>query len=176
MVATALQRDIVEETYRDVDEKIEKIVWRFIHRHGGNFDELKAEANYAFVRGMYEFPHNKKRSTFNTWLYHIVSTALGDNLRLNYRPPALPIEDFKNSAKAQTSFSPAELLDEISNDACTIISLFLDTPAEIYKDALLNGKHHRHLKASLKRHLIQLGWTMKRISDSFEEIRYALTY
>jgi len=176
MTSTTLQQDIIEETFYDVEESIKKIVWKFIANHGGEFDELKAEANYAFIRGMYKYPHNEKRGSFRTWLYHIITTALADYLRFNYRPPSASIDKFKNSIiKTQSSFSSIELLDGISQDARTIIILFLDTPKEIYDEALSNGKSHRHLKASLKRYLLQIGWTLKRITDSFEEIKNALT-
>jgi len=88
--------------------------------------------------------------------------------------PSLDDENTNTDSLQSTSFLIMDLLDELGQDAHVVLHLFLDTPKEIVDLALSNGKAHRHLKASLKNYLSDIGWTMRRIGETFNEIQNVL--
>lgn len=54
------------ETYRDVDKLIYRIIHNFIKRYGGEFDDLLSMCNEAFVEAY--ITHNHTLASFTTWL------------------------------------------------------------------------------------------------------------
>ena len=173
-VNAILQKEILTETYEDVKDLIAKIVWNFQTTHGGDFEELLAEANLIFVLAF--DTHDETEAQLSTWLYNCINPSLLNYMKEEWRHPTISIDD-KNtdtSSLYSSSFSIMDLLDELESDAHVVLHLLLDTPEEIVNIALTKGKAQRHLKAELKRHLHKMGWTMKRITKTFEEIRKVL--
>jgi len=171
----ALQKELLAETYEDVQKSIAITVRRVMRRYEGfDFEELLAEANLHYIRAFKAY--DEEQSQFNTWLTAYIYKALLGYIRDECRQihPSLNDENVNTDSLQVLSFSVIELLDELGQDACTALHLFLDTPKEIIDIALSNGKAHRHLVAGLKNHLFGMGWTMHRIIKSFEEIQNVL--
>ena len=61
-----------------------------------------------------------------------------------------------------------------SEDAKTVISLVLDSPAELMAMAEGKGGQPRNWRSTIRTHLQDIGWAASRIAASFEEIREAV--
>ena len=170
-----LRKDALTETHLDMQNLIYKIVWRFKNRYGGEFEQLLAQANLLFVLA-YD-SHNKNKAGFSTWIHHCLITGLLDFKKLiNQENKYTRILQFstinhlQESSYQQSYFF--ELLDELGEDSKQIIKLILNPPAELMEIIFEKDKYNpRTFKAELGFYLFSLGWTGRRIKESFNEIR-----
>lgn len=169
-VMTLLQKNTVAETYDDVQNLINKVVWNFCKKYGGSFEEWKAEANLTFV--LIFKTHKKSKGKFTTWLYFCIwKDLLTYSTTLAKQLPAVPIENIEGIEDARKdSFSSLELLDEAQEDTKFLINLIWNLPSQLKQIKIKNGNHPCHMKVILKNHLLGLGWTGRRVSESFQEI------
>jgi len=165
-----LQKNAITETYYDMQNLINKIVWRFYKRYGGDFEDIKAEANFLFIQAYNT--HKKQKGRFSTWLYFRTWKGLLDYHKTLYQqiPPTI-LNEYENNMpllRAKTnSFSSLELLDGVGNDTITLIHLIWNLPHDL---PITSGPHPCHTKAALRNYLFSIGWTGKRIKESFMEI------
>jgi len=181
MTAATLRKDALTETYEDAKDLIFDTCWDFQRGHGGDIEELIAEANKIFVLAYNSY--NSEESKFTTWLVTSIKNGLKTLIRTEWRQshPSLARikEHFPYQEYEQTkSFSVLELLDEMERDAHIILWLFLDTPKEVFASAVIEGKKSKHIQVCMRKRLYnrlrQLGWTIRRITESFEEIAQAI--
>ncbi len=175
---TALRKDALTEVYIDVEDLIYSTVWNFKARYGGDFDELKAEANLIYV--LVFDSHNESKGAFSTWLYFCIWKGLLDFLNEVRKKDRCGVvfhnlNKAKNSVKIPTTFHLFEVLEEVGQDAKTIIKLTLYPPEGITEEDLKRGcsacKTRIRLKVWLR---YRLGWSQKRIRETFREIRRVL--
>jgi DNA-directed RNA polymerase specialized sigma24 family protein len=69
----------------------------------------------------------------------------------------------------------SELLDELGDDARTVVKLVVETPAELAAVVQGKGDQPRNYRSSVRNYLAELGWTAVRVAESFNEIRHALS-
>lgn len=175
METAALQKDILTETYEDIKSLIFDTVWRFIGKYGGNIDDLMAEANLIFIECVDEYDETKAK--FPTWLTNSINYGLLDYIKKEYKQTHISIdrEDTKIEPESPSQFSMIELLDEMQQDGLIILKLFLETPTEVIQNVLDEGKRLNHIqgfmRTRLRNRLRQMGWTLQRITESFEEIK-----
>jgi len=178
---TALRKDVLEETYEDMENLILKITWNFHTRNGGDIDDLIGQANLLFIYAFDKYDENKK-AELSTWLWHYINKGLKTYIRKERNHNYISIDDKDRNINPQTfdSFSIIELLDELEQDTLTVIQLFLETPNEIIQSVLDNGKQMKHMRGYMRRRLRnrlkQMGWTIRRISEAFEKIKEAIQY
>lgn len=171
----ALQKELLTETYEEVQELIAKIVRGMMAQYGGfEFDELSAEANLHYIRAFNDY--DATQSKFTTHLITYIKNGLFWYIRDEYRQAHISIDDENtNIDSLQTiPFSLIDLFDEMEQDTYTIIHLFFNAPKEIIELALSNGKHQKHMRTSLKNYLHNMGWTIRRITKTFEDLQNAL--
>ena len=72
-------------------------------------------------------------------------------------------------AERRSQFSLEEFIEDLSEDARTVVKLTLDCPREIQRAFRLQKR--RWVKDALK----TAGWSMNRIMETFKEIQEALT-
>lgn len=171
-----LQKDALSETYSDVQNLINKIAWRFYNRYGGDFYEWQAEANLVFIHVYNSYKKNK--GAFSTWLYiHVWGGLLDYSKALHKQNPYSPIckeKALESLIAKPLSFSSLEFLDGICEDTKLIINLIWEPPEEIMKVEIKSGKHSCHMRRVLRTYLSKIGWTGRRIQESFEEIERML--
>lgn len=177
-----LRMNALTETYIDTENLINKIAWSFYDTYGGEFDEWKAEANYLFLLAYDSYKNGK--SQFSTWLYLKVWFGLIKYMKTLRKQcssifpntNASSIEFVKKELPNKTTqtylFSPLEMLDGLNTDSKTIIRLILQ-PKEI-TNKIKTGPHPCHVKKAIKKYLNNLGWTSRRIKESFKEIKEVL--
>ncbi len=175
---TVLQKDTLTETYIDVQNLINKIVWKFCNEYGGVFEEYQAEANLSFILAYNTYNENKAQ--FSTWLYFYIRKRLLTYTKRLYEQWPYPntmneytLEYIQNE-KIYSSFSPMELLDEANEDVKLLINLIWEPPPEILDAKIKSGNHPCHIKIVLRNYLFKIGWTGRRIKESFEEIERIL--
>lgn len=204
MTATALSpvaRKNASETYEECKTLIHSVVWKVIRRYGGDFEELMSEANSAFMDAYQTFDGS---SAFTSWLHtrvwfscvSFVRDRLGEQSR--YKPlsmresvggipcevnidrpdrvgtsagfadPCDGIPDRRSAWKAD------DLLEELGEGARLVVSLTLETPADLERVSQAKGAQPRNLRSSIRQYLAEMGWTAVRIAESFNEVRRAL--
>ena len=172
---TTLREIVMTETYLDINPLINSIAIRFFKTYGGGLDEWKAQANLLFV--MAYDSYNETKGIFSTWVYFRIEKGLQDFVKKN-RNQKNAISQIKDHCKETTprssSFSVFEFVDEISEDARTIANLIWHPSTEFQTLPKANGNHGSRMRTVLESHLKSLGWTRRRVKESFEEIRRVL--
>ena len=181
MTQTAIQIDAFDQTYRDVENLINKIVWKFQHKYGGTFDEWKGEANFIFAKAFNRYVEGS--GTFITYLYICLQGQLNNfrarNTKQNQTISTEVLSNDEGAFDLQDVHNPSssfiDLVDEIkSEDARTVLNLVLDMPEELKNTKMAGGSSPKHMKLFLKTYLQKIGWTARRATESFQEIGDAL--
>lgn len=191
MASATLQRDAAGECYAECEHIIRATVAGFIERCGGNWDDLMAEANLAFVDGYRAFnrpefrakrgydEHNPTHFTLN--IRRWVLAQLRDYFRTKTQHRCAHKVIVKHEEKCELfcdpkpAFNMLNFTDSLSEDARVAAQLVLDTPADLCRAAVARGGSERNLRCLIRQHLAGLGWSSKRVNEVFEEIRLALT-
>lgn len=175
----ALRKDALTETFLDIENLIYKVVWDFKDHYGGDFEQLLAEANLLFVLA-YD-THNEAKAGFTTWLHFCIRKGLLSFKRRirqeNKYTKFFPLEE--TNPTHEKFYQPLcffELFDEFGADSKQIIELILNPPTELVGLVFEEGKYNPHtFKAELRTYLSSLGWTGRRIKESFNEIREVIS-
>lgn len=180
-----LRKDILTETYKDMRGLVSETAFRFWEAHGGDLDDLKAQANLIFIEAVDS--HDPQRAKLTTWVVCSIRQGLLYYMRSTwYRPTHNSIgnghdDDFEFASKSDENFSVMELLDEMEQDARIVLCLFLNTPKEVIL-SIFDDKNFRldHaggcIRNRLRNRLRQMGWTIRRIREAFEEIKRLTSY
>lgn len=171
-----LQSTAIEQVYTDVELLINGIVWKFFKRYGGNKDDWQSEANFYFMKAYDKYDKNK--GAFTTWLHHCVYRGLQTYYRKTYlgnRPHSISGDTLALLPNKKNPFYTfIDLLDELQKDSKTVVRLIFDMPKELTQEYTEPGDSPKHMKVTLKKHLLKLGWTHARVKESFKEIGEAL--
>ncbi len=170
----ALQKDIYTEAYKDVEDLIRKICWNFKKVYGGNFDDLFSEANIIFIKAFDSYNDNKGK--FSTWINTKVVYGLTETIRQKNKEDEL-LEQYliNNQIKTESLFKYDfffEIVEAIQIDAKEILDIILDPPKELQKQIDQRKNYKYPTINMLKKYAIhKLGWTARRVEESFQEIR-----
>jgi len=173
---STLRRTSLEETYKDVENLIYTITWKFQNKYGGIFEELRAEANLLFVIAFDSY--DPKKARFSTWLFHNIWNGL-----LTYKQTIHKQTPYTHYSKEESVsmhqeiedkqglFTKTfEILDEVGESAKTIIELILSPPESFTHISTKAGNSGCHIRVAIRQHLSSLGWTARQIRESFAEI------
>ena len=170
-----LQKDILSETFENMRGLINEATYQFYTEYGGNFKELQAEAHLLFILAYNS--HKKSKAKLSTWICFRIKKGLLDYIRNKYKEvPSNVIENKEEEllrysrTKKNPVFSTMEFLDNLKDDAQVVVNLVWNPPEDIYYANSKKGNHPCHTKLLLKNYLLKLGWTGKRIKESFSEI------
>lgn len=170
----------IDEGYETVKNLIYHQVHKFFERYGGDFDELLAEANLAFVQGHRQFiedaaaskPTGTYHSTIRNWVWYEMFEQMRTRLR---RGSIVQISEFFDDTTKTNPWDTGIFVAELSNDARYAVMLVLDPPEEIKRVAEAKGGEPRNYRSTVRVHLEEdLGWKEGRIAAAFMEIREAL--
>lgn len=175
-----LRKEILTETYEDMRILIFDIVREFQRRYDGDIDDLMAQANLLYIYAYDKYDETKAK--LSTWLTCRINYGLLTYIKAEYKQTHLSINNEHTKIESETpnQFSIMELLDEMEQDALTILQLFLETPKDIIQNIIDEGKQMNHIQGYMRKRIRnrmrQMGWTIRRITESFEEIKNALQY
>jgi DNA-directed RNA polymerase specialized sigma24 family protein len=174
MTTSELRKRALTETYYDLEQVIYKIIWNHIKKYGGDFEELKAEANLIYILAYDSYQETIGNIT--TWICFCLRTGLINHCK--NKSKQLPIHsELYNNIIDKKSFSPSYLLetfDEIHTDSKTIFEIILYPPKGLSNEDLEKGFKAHKTRIYLRNYLKKLGWTGKRIKESFTEIKRIL--
>lgn len=169
----------LEKLYPEVERLLWDTVHKFHRRHGGDLDELHAEANYWLVRCYQSFD---ARGAFSTWMTSSIWWGLMKvNVRRakHHRRYGMPLPEQLPAKVGE--FDPLAFVEGLSEEARLVARLAIDPPKDIRTEA--NGAWGRvnkgedigkSMKRAIKKYLADIGWCTERIEAAFAEIGAAL--
>lgn len=162
-----------DTTYKDTENLITYTCWKFHKSHGGDFEELKAEANKLFLKAYSNFDYTK--SSFGTWLYYIIwrgllSWSAKESRQTQYYKNTVDVD----VPDKTSNWSLSDFMEELTSDARIVAMLAIDTPKEIIDIVEAKGGEIRNIRSTIRQYLVTMGWGSKRITESFNEIRTCL--
>ena len=174
----------IDDTYAEVERLVYSAVHRFIRRHGGDFDDLVGLANQVYMDSYDGYDPSK--GSFSNYLWVNITRRLQDFCRAERSRKEVSLSspcgngrgvigDFIEDRRAGTDFDLAEFARRMTEDAKTVIELVLDAPEDLKEIAEGKGGHYYNFRSSLRGWLhSRKGWSVKRISEAFEEISEVL--
>ena len=178
------------ECYRHITPMVDATVRRFVRRYGGNYPDLRTDANFSWWRGDTAYReratngrsiHADYRVEIRRWVWF----ELFDDYRVRaqYRRKEKTIikqDGLSFTRPAAREFNFPEFIDELTDDARTVVGLLFgaeerDAPEPWAAEAMAKGGQPRNVRSTLRSYLTGLGWAAQRINDSFDEIRDALS-
>jgi hypothetical protein len=173
---TALERDCLDTAYEDVEHLVTRTVADFIRRYGGDYNELRGEAHAMFMLAYNRFEPDRFQASFSTYVRWVVWKGLLELQRrtMRHKGKVSFTDADLDLHHASRDFNLLEFLDDLSDDAATLVRLVLDTPRGLACIIEREGATPQVYKSVLKEYLSGLGWTGKRVTESFKEIRKAL--
>lgn len=163
------------ETYGDVEKLICRLCWKAVRRHGGEFDDYRSAANEAYCDAYASFDP-ARGAAFATHLWWQVRGAISrvvHQTSIQERTVAAGEDIDLDVLPGRRRFDLTVFRSELSGDAREVVNMVVESPNEVW-DLL----HHRDIgscvRGGLIRRLRDLGWTVARVAESFEEIREAL--
>ena len=165
--------------YLNTEPLLRRIVWRHQQRYGGDHEELLAEAQYHYVLACKKYSPQDSNSSLEGWVSWFVPKQLLQSVRTERRHSKLLSrkELPMDSLNACKRFDLHALLADLSEDAQAIVQLTVGP----HLSSLVGCKNKNwqpkamHQRAALIRFLGRIGWTLRRIQDTFQEIREALS-
>jgi len=168
-----LEKDVLTETYKDMEKLVCKIAWRFAKTYNADFEEVQAETNLIFINAMKTY--DKEKGALSTHLTHQITRRLQTYFKQQWKQqnqiPTINV-DLVCIETPSSDFTLIDIIDEVGEDARTLIDLVLETPVD-FMNAIRPNR--RNLRASMKRHSTKiLGWTKRHYKETFEEVTNAL--
>jgi hypothetical protein len=168
---------VMTEVYEDSLGTLGRAVRGFARTHGGETEELAAEARLHFVRacGRYD-----GRVPFDKYLGYFVRKNLLESARKIARrsarlPRAVVVLEDLPGREPPREFSVAGLAEELSQDAKIILALVFDHQTRGDAARRQGGLMPHNYRKAVQSRLRKLGWAWDRITESFREIREALS-
>ena len=175
-MTTAIAELAATETYRDLERMVEKLIrWAVEHR-GGDRDDYASAANQAYTKAIRT--HDPARGQITTHVWWCVKNALQSVAIREWKHRERernnsPLPNDLTQRPRTKGFDVEVLLVDLSDDARAVVRLVIDTPGDLVK--LVRMRSPDRMRGLLARGLRDLGWTIGRVVESFDEIREALT-
>lgn len=180
--------DAVNETFADCEETIKNGVRSFCRRRQLDPDEALGLAHEAFMEAYWDKRFDSERASFTTWVASRVYYKLleaWDRQRSRHsvaqraegaKAVHRVFPDLDSLPRAHCSWHLIDFLDELSDDAQTVVRITLEAPGDVRLCLIEKGNcFPRTIRAALREFLRDCGWTASRIAESFAEIRQALS-
>jgi len=170
-MSKCLEKDALTETYADMERLICKIVWRLTNAYNADFEEVRSEANLIFLNAMKTY--DEEKGALSTHLTCQITRRLQTYLHNQKKQTAVYLVSlFEDIEDPTSNLSMIDILDEVGEDAKTLIDLVLETPVDFMNSIRPNAKN---FKTNMKRHSVKiLGWTKRHYKETFEEVTNAL--
>jgi hypothetical protein len=180
---TSLEKDILSESFVDMQKMIFKIVWGHYRAYGGDLDSLMSEGQLGFLQAHAE--HDEKKGALSTYVHQIVNYRLMDferqRLQEQNRCCVVSLESPGTCEEAYQIAMPekepnlASLLLQVGEDCKNIVHLILHPPHDFCEEM---NEYEKPVdwKNCLQEYLhFRMKWSLRRISTAFDELKEALT-
>jgi hypothetical protein len=182
MIAQELDAKTIR--YGAVQEKLDHLVkkfytaygWRYVERMCGSYDDMRAEANQAFLEAFMTY-RDDRGMKFRSWVGNKVWFRLLDILkRKTHQARLLKRTELDDYRYDFSPFSLSEFLESLSANAQEVVRIaVVETPYDVM--VTLTQKRDdgpRAMQAAIREFLLDIGWTSRQVTETFLEIRKAL--
>jgi len=172
-----LAQDSAAETHSDVRGLTIGLIQRFQKVYGGDFDEYYSQSNTIFMRAF--LTYQPKNGDFTTWFNFLLWKLLLEERRRFARRRAQIEEnltdDMDQRGVVPSSFHLFEFVEELTTDARCIVEALFDPPMDLKMAyAQRNTGSPANHRSAIREFFTDLGWSGRRITESFAEIGRAL--
>lgn len=172
------RKAVLTEAFANSRNLIASIAWHFWQANGGDLDDLIAQANLLFIDAVDSYDPTKN-AKLSTWIFITVRNGLLEYVRNRnvYKTTYTAIDDeFVDTYPASSNdISVMEFIDDMTQDAHIVLSLFLETPREILVNIRNDNKRIDHARFTMRNRLWnrlrQNGWSKHRTTNAFKEIK-----
>lgn len=188
---SVLSSRAIATTYEDNKEMLDKIAKHFYYKHGGNFEDLRSEANEYFMECYKKYQdevvvgnENTRKdkneySPFSIYLRQKVNFKFLDKARSIVTKRKGHLQEFGFDTEwleDKKYFSIESWMADLSDDAKLVANLAIDPPPDVKLTAKTNDAEDFGLdiRAGIVSYLHDIGWSGRRIWKSFDEIKEAL--
>jgi RNA polymerase sigma factor (sigma-70 family) len=161
----------ISDTYNDVEKLIYHVANKVHAKHGGDIEELVSEANVAFMKA-YKAYSPDRHTKFSTFLYCVIWNHLLTFIRDNRSMPVVDTGSVVDNRPEP--FMVWDFVEGLTEDAATVVGLVFTSPAELVEAAEGKGNQIRNWRSSIRRYLLNQGWSTDRVIECFSEIAAAL--
>ncbi len=160
----------ITQTYYTVEKLIHRTTYYYSKKLKVNYEDLFCLAQEVFMKAQKAWKQNRT-ANFKTYLNNALRRTFS-RLPRAIRPLHCPDHDF-NTITTRERFDFNSLLENVSQDAKEMMKLAINPPLEVQ---WLSGRQHNpnQVRNALKQFLRNLGWSNRRIFQSFTEIQNAL--
>lgn len=150
--------------FPEVEKMIYKLAWKTAEAYPVTFEEARSEAYWAFMRSCEDFKPGRG-AKFSSWCYYWVWTHLKTFVTKRTVDPLtfVDIDDDLCGGAAPLRNDCLELVSDLSEDAKEMISLFLETPAELVGVSMTP---HQYMKR-VKKMMVTKGRDRKAVETAF---------
>ena len=167
----------ISAVYQATEPYLYRIVGKHRQQYGGDREELLSQAHYHFVLACHSWRPGGYWKTLHGWIGYYVSRELRESVRTHARRSRLLSRKYMHleGIPMRQSFDLHAMLKEVSDDARCILELVVGP----HLNNLIDNKNSKEplpwtKRCYLKRFLREAGWTVRRISESFQEIAEVL--
>lgn len=158
----------LSESYLSVERLISSTCRKFLKRYNLDEQEVFSEAGVAFLKATESF-NPAKGTKFSTWIRWKLYKDLMSLARKQRQ--SLPLDSIQEPA-TERKFFLREFLEDLSEDTRMVAKMALNTPKEILQAMRRDTTYD--LRIAIWQHLREIGWSTRKIIESFSEIRRAL--
>ena len=173
---TPAKKDECEKTFRELETMLEGAIRSFIYKHRMNmarhYDEMYSDALSSFMDAFEHYDENTGKMPFAQYLRFIVTHRLIDHIiRPGKKRSDKESRVVNKKDKAPREFQFQDLLDSLTPDGQELAKLIIDSPREL--SILIANKGCRPIdyRSTIRKHLREIGWTAKRIKQTFLEVK-----
>lgn len=175
-------RRVINETHADYEKLIYHTVSRFIARFGGDFEEYCEEANIAYCTA-YNAWRPEKGYRFSTFLVTCIRNRLKKLRDVKARERSRPMLslDYRADPRSESLAAlipdrlPRYNIEDLEDDARTVVNLILSTPADLADAISECGSRKNDWRLFLSGYLEGLGWSRDRVADTFGQLTEAFS-
>lgn len=190
----AYERLIFQYTYEDLQDMIYMLVHNYIEKYGGDFQTVLSTAHLYFLVAMNTW--DPQKGALTTHVYHKVRGGLLQVRRKDMRShtrmvqskgiktmlTVRPLSGFEKHVIEQVTTCSTnvaflcDLLDELSDDARTLIHTLLDDDEQLQRRIHEKSAYPRAIKRAVTEHLNDLlNWNAYRVDKSWREVQGAFS-
>lgn len=178
---TPARQSACEETFLELEQILEKAVRSFILKHGMSlsryYDEMYSDALVSFMDAYEHYTAANHTGTmpFVQYLRWVIKVRLIDHI---VRPGKKKADREERSINTEDlssrDFNLQDMLDSLSSDGQKLTKMILDSPRELATIIADKGAKPIDYRTTIRKHLREIGWTAKRIRQTFLEVKEVL--
>lgn len=163
----------LELVWHEVKNLVYSIVNRYVRAANLEKEEAESVAHLAAVNAYYSY--DPDRGTIETWIANHVRYAMQEMIRSRAQQKKYTTVSESTPDRRKPTFKLKELMEGVSQDAKRMIWLTLARPTTVELSIMMmGGENIINIRRAVKEVLRESGWTWKRITETFREIKEAL--